>query len=134
MIHVEYSTWHLNFEEEKGFAKNFGNFVVYFMTLSLYYVSLYCLWYELMLTFLFNFDHLANNLRIHNALVILNAYRLAQDFEEDSMMFSLIWWFEYPRNINKISKWDINLHVFQLLSMLVFVIYKKVCLILWNEI
>lgn len=134
MIHVEYSTWHLNFEEKKGFAKNFGNFVVYFMTLSLYYVSLYCLWYELMLTFLFNFDHLANNLRIHNALVILNAYRLAQDFEEDSMMFSLIWWFEYPRNINKISKWDINLHVFQLLSMLVFVIYKKVCIILWNKI
>lgn len=41
---------------------------------SLYYVSLYCQWYELMLTFLFNFDHLANSLRIHNALFILNAY------------------------------------------------------------
>lgn len=62
------------FWRKKGFTKNFGNFVVYFMTLSLYYVSLYCLWYELMLTFLFNFDHLANNLRIHNALFILNAY------------------------------------------------------------
>lgn len=41
---------------------------------SLYYVSLYCQWYELMLTLLFNFDHLANSLRIHNALFKLNAY------------------------------------------------------------
>lgn len=85
--------------------------VTLFCTLrhSLYYVSLYCQWYELMLTFLFNFDHLANNLRIHIKCLFK---RLAQDFEEDSMMFSLIWWFKYPRNINKISKWDINLHVF----------------------
>lgn len=47
LIHIEYSTWHFNFEWKKGFAKSFYNFNVYSVT------------YELMLTFLFNFDHLA---------------------------------------------------------------------------
>lgn len=59
---------------KKGFVKNFGNFVVYFMIFLLYYVSLYCFWYELMLIFLFNFDYLVNNLRIYNVLFILNVY------------------------------------------------------------
>lgn len=63
--------------------------------------------YELMLSFLFNFDHLANNLRIHNALCILNALLRAWLSILKKIRWCFLWFDDLNiLEINKKSEWD----------------------------
>lgn len=109
LIHIEYSAWHLNFERKK--KKDLQRILITWMCtqwhcsiLSEFILSLI---YELMLSFLFNFDHLANNLRIHNALCILNALLRAWLSILKKIRWCFLWFDDLNiLEINKKSEWD----------------------------